>query len=74
MESGSVSLMVLVVLTWGSLAALVGVFLSLALRPDAGYGAAGKFFGRGRAMPPRTGVTPVAIPPRHVSRSFAHRS
>lgn len=59
-------LAVLAVLCWGTLTVLVAVFLGMSLRPDAGFGAAGR--GRpSRKVPPRSGIPPVAIPPRHVS-------
>jgi hypothetical protein len=32
----------LAILTWATLAALVGVFLRMAMRPDAGFGAGGE--------------------------------
>jgi hypothetical protein len=57
----------LAVLFWATFLATVVALLRIALRPDAGYGAVGRGkFWRSR-IPPRTGVTPVAIPPRHVS-------
>jgi len=60
-------LIALAVLSWVSLGALVAVFLKIALRPDAGFGAVGQGALR-RKLPPRAGMPPVAIPPRHVSR------
>jgi hypothetical protein len=73
MDEGSRTVLALVVLSWGSLAVLVAVFLRLALRSDGGFGGVGQFLRRRRAMPPRIGVTPVALPPRHVVRSHPSR-
>jgi hypothetical protein len=72
MEEGSRSVVVLAVLVWGTLAGLADVFLRMAMRPDAGYGAAGRERNRHR-RPTRDGVTPVVIPPRQVSLHSAHR-
>ena len=42
MEHASPALIALLVLFWGTLAALVAVFLRMALRSDAGWGAGGR--------------------------------
>lgn len=73
MDEGPRSLLALALIAWGSLAVLVTVVLRMTLRDDAGFGAVGKARHRRRAMPPRVGVTPVAIPPRHVARPVLHR-
>jgi len=65
-------LTVLAVLFWGTLAVLVAVFLRMALRSDAGFGAVGRGT-RDRNLPPRVGIPPVAMPPRHVSPGPVNR-
>jgi hypothetical protein len=74
MAEGAHSLIALALIAWGTPALLLAIFLRMVLRPDAGFGGAGKARHARRAMPPRIGVTPVAIPPRHVSRTVFHRS
>ncbi len=63
MADGSAVLLALVTLSWATLAALSALFLRMAMRSDAGWGAAGR--GRDRASPPRhDGFTPPP-PDRH---------
>ena len=50
-------LIALAVLSWVSLGALVAVFLKIALRPDAGFGAVGQGALR-RKLPPRLACRP----------------
>jgi len=59
------ALTILAVLCWASLAGLTTLFLRMAMRSDAGFGGAGR--GRERGKPTRAGITPVAVPPRHVT-------
>jgi hypothetical protein len=59
------TIVLLAVLVWGTLAAVVVVLVRMARRPDAGFG--GVAHRLDRPLPPRAGITPVAIPPRHVS-------
>ena len=74
METSSASLILLTILSWVALAGMVGIFSRIAALPSAGFGAALRLFGKRRQMPPRTGVSPVAIPPRHVSRRATTRA
>lgn len=59
----------LAVLSWATLAVLLGAFLRMVLRSDAGFGAAGR--GRHESRPERG--SPPAIPPRSVSSYDALR-
>ena len=59
------ALIVLAVLFWASLAGLAILFVRMAMRSDAGYGAVGR--GRDRRRLTRAGISPVAVPPRHVT-------
>jgi hypothetical protein len=52
-------MLVVLVLSWATLAVFLIVFLRMALRPDAGFGAAGR--GRKRPHGLRPGGTPAAV-------------
>ncbi len=67
------ALVLLALLCWSSLAVLVALFLRLALRDDAGYGAAGRGRLR-RPLPPRPALTPVAVGRRQFSGWRHHRA
>jgi len=54
----------LALLCWGTLAVLVGVFVRVAMRPDAGFGAAGKRRGRHRDSGPAGSSITAATPHR----------
>jgi hypothetical protein len=71
MVEESHAMVALVVIAWGTLAVLVAVFLRMALRPDAGFGAAGK--GRDRRHDVRPRSPPAGAPRRLGSPQAALR-
>lgn len=58
----------LAVVFWATLGTLIAVFLKIALRSDAGFGAVGRGRLGRRELRRGAGVPPVAIPPRHIYR------